>query len=81
MWLSLQSSDCSEPIPEYEGYIDLGKELSLLHTLLTESLEKANEVNNSHNITVVNYSPCIICCDNRINIYILFYRANYILYN
>ncbi|XP_011435119.3 ras GTPase-activating protein nGAP isoform X18 [Magallana gigas] len=28
---------------DYDGYIDLGKELSLLHILLTENLEKANQ--------------------------------------
>lgn len=29
---------------EFDGYIDLGKELSVLHSLLTESLEKCNQV-------------------------------------
>ncbi len=31
-------------IAEFDGYIDMGKELSLLHSLLVESLEKMNEV-------------------------------------
>ena len=29
---------------EFDGYIDMGKEMSVLHTLLTDTLEKADEV-------------------------------------
>ena len=32
------------PPLEFDGFIDLGKELSILHSLLVESLEKMNEV-------------------------------------
>ncbi len=33
-----------DPPIQFDGFIDIGKELSLLHTLLVESLDKMNEV-------------------------------------
>ncbi|KAK3087737.1 hypothetical protein FSP39_010003, partial [Pinctada imbricata] len=39
----ISSTEGSNQFLEYDGYIDLGKELSLLHTLLIENLEKANQ--------------------------------------
>lgn len=39
-----QSANNGNHLLDYDGYIDLGKELALLHILLTENLEKANQV-------------------------------------
>ncbi len=39
-----QTDDNKMPPLEFDGFIDLGKELSILHSLLVESLEKMNEV-------------------------------------
>ena len=46
------------PPLEFDGFIDLGKELSILHSLLVESLEKMNEVRQRIFIkfTVLYYS-------------------------
>ncbi len=38
------------PPLEFDGFIDLGKELSILHSLLVESLDKMNEVRQ----TIIN---------------------------
>lgn len=32
---------------EFDGYIDIGKELASLHVLLVDNLESANKVDNS----------------------------------
>ncbi|XP_062571826.1 ras GTPase-activating protein nGAP-like isoform X9 [Saccostrea cucullata] len=39
----ISSANNGNHLLDYDGYIDLGKELSLLHILLTENLEKANQ--------------------------------------
>ena len=39
-----QTTDKSHNLLEFDGYIDLGKELSILQALLSESMEKCNEV-------------------------------------
>ncbi|XP_078324419.1 ras GTPase-activating protein nGAP-like isoform X8 [Crassostrea virginica] len=41
----ISSANNGNHLLDYDGYIDLGKELSLLHILLTENLEKANQDN------------------------------------
>ena len=41
-----QSSESSENFTEFDGYIDMGKEMSILHTVLTDTLERATEVHN-----------------------------------
>jgi hypothetical protein len=41
-----QSANNGNHLLDYDGYIDLGKELAMLHILLTENLEKANQVSN-----------------------------------
>lgn len=43
-----QSANNGNHLLDYDGYIDLGKELSLLHILLTENLEKANQVSTDN---------------------------------
>ncbi|XP_069121628.1 ras GTPase-activating protein nGAP-like isoform X2 [Argopecten irradians] len=39
----ISSTEGSNQFLEFDGYIDLGKELSVLHTLLLENLEKADK--------------------------------------
>ncbi|XP_056010607.1 disabled homolog 2-interacting protein-like isoform X9 [Ostrea edulis] len=39
----ISSANNGNHLLDYDGYIDLGKELALLHILLTENLEKANQ--------------------------------------
>ena len=43
---SFQTTDKSHNLLEFDGYIDLGKELSILQALLSESMEKCNEVSS-----------------------------------
>lgn len=43
-----QTDDNKMPPLEFDGFIDLGKDLSILHSLLVESLEKMNEVCTSN---------------------------------
>jgi len=44
----LQSPDENDNYTEFDGYIDLGKEMSVLHTLLNDTLEKAPQVGPLH---------------------------------
>ncbi|XP_013413034.1 ras GTPase-activating protein nGAP isoform X4 [Lingula anatina] len=39
----ISNQEKAPELMEYDGYIDLGKELSIMHSLLVESLEKLNE--------------------------------------
>lgn len=41
---NIQEVSENDQVCEFDGFIDMGKELSLLHTLLEESLQKMNEV-------------------------------------
>lgn len=45
LFLQTTETNGANQFLEFDGYIDLGKELSVLYNLLTESLEKCNQVN------------------------------------
>ncbi|XP_053381615.1 ras GTPase-activating protein nGAP-like isoform X5 [Mercenaria mercenaria] len=43
----ISSADPNDNYTEYDGFIDLGKEMSILHTLLIDTLEKGSEETTS----------------------------------